>query len=809
MPRLQFVLVLAMAMSLPAGTNAAAPATQPSQARNTKIVVLDEPRLPFYGAVAGASAEALVARLEAFGLQAEKRNAATIIADGLVDAGVFVTLHAQCYPQNIEEPLAAFQAAGGSLVSTGFPFSHAFAPERGRWRDLKPGSGLPFMQRLGFGLPSVPLAAAPAGLTVEAAGRRVGLGQFDWPRLGPVESKYLTTTALPQGTTCVPLLTLPVAEGAPGPVAALLRRENGGGPDAWALTLTLHDECGADREPQYIEIVARVVALVCEARGAIDLEARPLPPVPDALRQFAPPRDLTPMASVPRPPSDSIYPHAHGIAPTLFVADTHAWPRDERLLGRTVQGLANRETAQIWLQQKQYDPFWLAWLQERGDVKQVEQIGSLAELLKRFPPEGAVVYDPQQRHTLNIATMLAGVEGLVVATPALAEQHGLTIKHDLRGRFKTNAEAYTWAFENLWPRMSHQVLACVNPSPDILLHDYLVSQKVFSFWISGWIDGLEPGASATEEKRVLADMLQRMPVNIPVLGYPHAGDGIGIQERPGVNLLSRTGKFLVPSDYMPNLSVLSATRPAETPMAPLRQSPPRDLPLENDKVYVALTMSDGDNLNTYYDWFINDWRGEHLGKFPIGWTLGPSAIDFYPAVVDWYYRHATPHEQIQCAVSGIGYAYPDCYAAAFTDRARVVGEFCALTDTYMRRLDQRTMWVMGASGATFAQLAEQIPATTGFFVDYGRLPCITLDNAIADGANKPVFHVLADGTPGRLQRNLTEAVGTRRPAFVHAFLFNWDWRLKDVAALRKALPEDYVLVRPDELTVLHHHWTGD
>lgn len=800
-PRPLIFLLTTLFCSVTLGqTSPVAAMSQESARDHQRIVVLDAPRLPYRGVVPGASPARLAQRLRELGLTAETRTIEQIISGGLAKAGVFVSLHGHCYPKNLESHLDKFQEQGGSLVGTGIPFSQPCLPGSPLWRDQQRNAD--FMQRLGLGRSGGP-ALTRTGFDVSDTGQRIGLDQFQWSKLGPIETHYLDCQTLPPGATCEPLLSLPNAGGRLQPVSALIHRGSDLAPHAWALNLTLHDEAGLNREPHYLEIVARVVARLCEVRGAIDLDAQPLPPVAANLRRFSAMRALTPIQSTPRPNATSIYPHANGVAEKLVVADTRHWAPEERLLARSIQGLANRETAQIWLHQKRIDPFWLDWMQKRGDVRQIEKVASLTELIERFPPTGAVVYDPHQHHTLNIATMIAGVEDLVIATPALAQRFKLEIKQDLRGRFATNTQAYRWAFDTLWPKMSHQVLACVVPEPKILLHDYLVSQRIFTFWISGWVDGMEPGADPKEEERVLAELLQRMPVNIPILGYPHAGDGFGIQERPGVNLFSQTGKFLIPSDYMPNLSVLSATQPVSTP---LRQPPPRQITLEDDKVYVALTMSDGDNLNVYYDWFIDDWRSKQHGKFAIGWTISPSAVDFYPAIIDWYYQHLTDKHHIQCAVSGIGYTYPDHYGSAFTDRERVFREFCSLTNDYMQRLDQRTLWLMGATAPVFTRMAKDIPTLWALLPDYGRLDGMTLKNANTHAGGKPVFHVLVDGPPARLGESLLRTVGDQRPAFAHGFLFNWDWRLGDVAGLRRQLPSDYVFVRPDELTQLFVRW---
>lgn len=756
------------------------------------VVVFGDAGFPYYNANPMVEPKGVADRLRGLGINARVESCKEILADGLAGVSVFVNIYGNTYAKALEPVLLAFKRRGGSIVSTGIPFCHPCRRTERGWVDE--GHTMAFAYRLGFGDFAGPL---PGGLKIKR-GKLAGLCGLDrivWASIPTDSTQYLDVAKLPGGTKVEPVLLLHGPKGKDCPVSAILLRDSC--PDAWALTPVFAGTTCPFSPELTTEIVARVVALVLHERHEINLVARPLPPPPASIRRFQ-----KPVAKLAQP-AESLYPHAARIASTLYVFSTAGLDFPERLLATTVQGLANRDVARVWLNQKAIDPFWLEWIVKRGDTQKTVELKSLKDLLHRFPPPGAVVYDPDYPHTINIATMIAAVRGAAVTTAEVARRYDLRVLEDLRGRFQSNAAAYAWAFEKLWPQLTHRVIACTLPSRHPgFLNDYLVAQKVFCFWISGPKDGQEKGASMADELAVMTRILQQMPTNIPILGYPYAGTGIGIQEGPGVTLFSRTGKFLVPSDHQPNLSVLTATR---RPTA-LHQLPPRKLSLDPSRIYATLTMSDGDNLNTYYDYFINYWRSPQHGKFPVGWTMGPSAYDFFPAVVDWYYQHQTPMDLFQSAVSGIGYTYPDHYGSDFLNRGDVLNQFLDLTDQYMRKLDQRTMWVMGVHDAMLKLYAEKVSVAHALFPDYGRRHDIHLGNADYFLAGKPVFHALVSCNPGGLRRELENVVGATRPAFVNIFLLNWSWKMPAIERAVESLPDDVVLVRPDELAELYRAW---
>ena len=195
------------------------------------------------------------------------------------------------------------------------------------------------------------------------------------------------------------------------------------------------------------------------------------------------------------------------------------------------------------------DRQWLDWLLSRHWIDGTEIVSEPLSLVQRYREQvkGLVIHDFRLPATRNVATMLAAVKGGLVASPRLAKQLGLPVLDDLRGSCKTNVEAYRWAFDTLWPQLSHQAIACLWPDSIDGLRDYLVQQKVFTFWLSGPLDGVAPGANPDAELALIEELLAKMPANIPVLGYPYAGRDVGIGEHDGVQTFARYAKYLVGS----------------------------------------------------------------------------------------------------------------------------------------------------------------------------------------------------------------------------------------------------------------------
>ncbi|NOY82799.1 MAG: hypothetical protein GXP31_17510, partial [Kiritimatiellaeota bacterium] len=542
------------------------------------------------------------------------------------------------------------------------------------------------------------------------------------------------------------------------------------------------------------------------------LDAAPLGRAPAAV-PTGQPSNLAPIRE--KRPFPDIFPKSALPAAELLVCDVRKERPDMRLLVYCLQGLINRRQPRVYCITADQDRVWLEHLRKRGWIRTTRPT-SPQELLKRFRGtfKGLVVADPLFPATRNAATMLAAVNDVLPASPRLARELGLPVVDDLRGRWRTNVEVYRWAFDHLWPRLNHHVIACLWPD-HLALRDYLVRNRIFIFWLSGPLDGAEEYASPQEEIEAAEQFLARMPVNIPVMGYPWAGKDVGIGEGPGVSLFAEFGKYLVGSIDCANLSVHSGVR-----MEAFRQQPAPPVPkFDPKKIYYSFIISDGDNLPVLmYNNFPTNayWNSPVRGRLPLGWSVSPAARVLIPGIMDWYYRSATAEDAFLCAVSGIGYTYPDLYGKRFRKpyRQRAFDGFLAQTAAGMEACDLREAWIMNASTPeVFRRYAEKVPLLDAIFPDYGRKVSADADATFPTGRNVPVFRAVTSCAGLQRAKTLEEKARLiadevramtpkQRPAFLHVFVLNWFANLPVLETAARMLGSEYVCVRPDQLAAL-------
>jgi len=525
------------------------------------------------------------------------------------------------------------------------------------------------------------------------------------------------------------------------------------------------------------------------------------------------PSNLVPVRE--KRPFPDIFPKSAPPAAELLVCDVRKERPDMRLLLFCLQGLVNRRQPVVYLITHPYDETWLDHMKTRGWIRKTLPT-TPEDLLKRFRNvyKGIIITDPLFPATRNAATMLASVNDVLPASPRLAKKLGLPVVDDLRGRWRTNVEVYRWAFDHLWPRLNHHVIACLWPD-HLALRDYLVLNRIFIFWLSGPLDGAEDYASPQEEIEAAEQFLARMPSNIPVMGYPWAGKDVGIGEGPGVSLFAEFGKYLVGSIDCANLSVHSGLR---IPALKQRPAPPPPK-LDPNKVYYSFIISDGDNLPVLMYHNFPDktyWRSDVRGQLPLGWSVSPSARVLIPDILDWYYRGASPNDDFLCAVSGIGYTYPDLYGKRFREpyRKAAFDGFLGQTAAGMKACDLREAWIMNASTPElFRRYAEKIPFLDALFPDYGKKVSSYADATFPTARNVPVFRAVSScagmrrtPTVEEKARSLADEVRAmtpkQRPAFLHVFVLNWFADLPALQAAARLLGPDYVCVRPDHLAAL-------
>jgi hypothetical protein len=456
----------------------------------------------------------------------------------------------------------------------------------------------------------------------------------------------------------------------------------------------------------------------------------------------------------------------------------------------TLQGIINRATPRIYFI---YD--WKnGWTDRQWLLETIvpagytyENVSDPMTLIEEFRSEisGYVVIDPNINATINIATMICGLTNSVAATPEMTAQlrsSGLNVVEDLRGRWNSDLDAYRWAFQNLYSNCTETALASLDPA-DMQLRDYLVAQKVFTFWLNSKHD------APFEEQALLDNILASKPSNIHVLGWWN-------EEQSGVQKASEHGKYVLATDLAPNLSVHSKIEVT----LPLKQrDTSQQEKLDPNKIYIAFAISDGDNVQYCMNQMREPlWDDNSRGKLPLGWTISPSLLDLAPGIMKWYYQSATPNDYFICGPSGVGYTYPDSQSD--------MNQFLNHSDVYCTLSDLHTIWTLGAHmPGTLEKMASSLNDVSSLFLEYGALassyqaPYLTGTKLIvpccvwSDNVNSTILEI----------RKYADSV-TSRPLMIFVGATPWNMTPSMLATVMTKLreEEEFEFVRPDQFVNL-------
>jgi hypothetical protein len=695
----------------------------------------------------------------------------------------------------------------------------SFAATGGAWKDLgHVQKWVTHEEGLAMGGFHTP-GPARGGLEYHGDVDPLGLRALDWARWrGLWERLAMTTQTLDPGTLpaldeVVNVLSFTEA-GQSWPVIAVVRHHCApckGAVDVWAGG-QLFATHGVQSPVDQREVVARAAVYIGAEKGVLAHERREaILATAAALYQRDQPRKGVTLPEEAKPTA-TVFPQSPRPSARLSVADIRFAATDEKLLLTTLQGLVNRTLPRLYYVASvvpgdpPVDEQWLAWLQERGDVTAVDRVASPRALLATYRDvfRGLVVYDPAVPATVNVATSMAALENVLAASPRLADELKLPVVADLRGRWLTNAAALGWAVAELWPKMNQRLLATNAPGWP-LLADYLVAHRVFSFWITGPVDGRPPVGSPLAEQLVIDHLLARTPANVGLIGAPWNGDNVGIQEGMGVSLFSRYGKFLSWSADVPNLTVHSGAGARQ----PFRHLPAAPLQLDRSKVYLAMMVSDGDAPINWAAFFRTAyWNDPVRGQFPLTWSVGPTVFDLIPDIMDYVRDRASVNDCFVTACSGVGYCYPDVYGEQLADPQGTFDGFVKRTGEYMEQHDLHGLWTHTASGAPLREFAARIPVLRYALPDYGRAATTTAGNAIAVlPRGVPAFHAVTsfnlalgqEATMKLMLDDLRAYTPPTRPAFMHAFVQCYPWTPTRLQQVLEQLGPEYVPVRADEL----------
>lgn len=382
-----------------------------------------------------------------------------------------------------------------------------------------------------------------------------------------------------------------------------------------------------------------------------------------------------------------------------------------------MQGIINRDGPVVYLNWisnaidgENASNFWLQLVRQNVHVVNEENLSDLEDiqfLYQHYGAEfaGAVVYDPNIPDTINVATMIAGLENLTILAPEQLGEPGmppfssvvdlrqLAASQDWNNTAAGVYKLYLWVYDNLWPKLEHRMIAVISPGPPtsgpcgggnfyplgIAARDYLVALRIPALWLS---------PTVAPQSSLLEQFLADAPSPIPIIGV------YGSQETDSVALYSRYGDWeaAITRDNTPlsggDLTVLSGVRP-EVQQYESGIDIDRIFAALGNKPVITIWNSDGDNIEYQLDrgfYGPENWVWEDVQGHRFGWSINPMLADVAPLVWNYYVESAR-NVSFVSGLSGAGFSFP----SLMNDSQ--LQAYLAHVGLYMNETGIRSLWV--------------------------------------------------------------------------------------------------------------------
>ncbi|WP_226895501.1 discoidin domain-containing protein [Luteolibacter marinus] len=383
-------------------------------------------------------------------------------------------------------------------------------------------------------------------------------------------------------------------------------------------------------------------------------------------------------------------------AKRLDAIEVQALSADEQLTFSALQGQVNRKQPRILLLDARAGEGRDTWPKTLGlEFGEPYWMKNKYELLAKYAGEveGVVLYDPSRSpHYRNLAGTVAGLRRALPVTAKVLERMrdagvGLKVLEDLTPLELTSpVEIYTHLLERYWKDCEKRLILSARPDDRGGDHHHTRDIAAAVGAAVVWLDNRKP-----EERDVMRKFF----------GDMKAGEAIALgwytSERSGITTASEFGIGTMPADFFVSGSVYAGTDHR------INIPPVPKMPELEDKAYVAVFISDGDNIQYTQHAMRQVWdRTEPVrGKIALNWTIAPGLVDIAPGILNYYYGHATPNDCFVTGPSGMGYMMPSntldepgAPVGEYTrDPARMSG-YTRLTESYLQRSGLRviTIW---------------------------------------------------------------------------------------------------------------------
>lgn len=385
-------------------------------------------------------------------------------------------------------------------------------------------------------------------------------------------------------------------------------------------------------------------------------------------------------------PEERVFPQFVYDGRCLDAVETTSMRRDEQLAAATLQGIVNRTAVRILLLDMQADEGAETWPKTFGLAYERSDFISV---FRKYAAEadGAVLYGMEKsHHYLNLACTAAATQNAIPLTKPLYDRlcgEGIVLPmlEDLTALEMTEArDIYLYAYDKYWPKNTHRLILSQNPHETFHLRDLIAAAGCAVIFTEN---------RREEERLVYEKFLADMEPGRAIAA------GWYTEERSGITTATAFGLSTVPADLYCNFTVYAQDKEVR-----IRPEPP--LPALENKIYAALFVSDGDNIQYNERFMRKFWEktADARGKSCINWTISPSLCDVAPDMLNYYYDNATDKDCFVSGPSGLGYAMPVNTLAEEIEAKNYVrdddrfAEYVKLSNRYFKRCGLRavTIW---------------------------------------------------------------------------------------------------------------------
>jgi hypothetical protein len=495
--------------------------------------------------------------------------------------------------------------------------------------------------------------------------------------------------------------------------------------------------------------------------------------------------------------------------------------KDEQLTFSALQGQVNRKQPRILLLDARAGEGRDTWAKTlKLGIGTYFAPATRYDLLAKHAKEvtGVVLYDPAKSpHYRNLAGTVAAQKR---ALPVTAEVHArmkekgiaLEVVEDLTGlTFTTPVEIYGHLHAKYWPQADKRLIVSAKPHDERGGGDYHHTRDMAAATGAAtvWLNTQDP-AERDVLRKFFADMT--------------AGEGIALgwytTERSGIPTASEFGIGTMPADFFTSSTVFAGTDPR------IQIPPVPKMPALENKAYIAIFISDGDNIqNTQHAIRMNWDRTANLrGKVPLSWTIAPGLVDIAPGILNYYYSSATANDCFVTGPSGMGYLMPvntlEEPGAPVGDKLRDpvrMNGYARMTEAYVQRAGLRVMTIWDDASPMQRQSYEKhcrtlYGATVQNFKDVPSVASSVENGRLRFDKLKIPYAGSFEHIHGDITRNLRRWDGNS-PLFLSYQADAWSrLRIDGIVALQEQLnrefPEKVRFVRADHYFNLHHEADG-